>query len=200
MEKITITRGLTTLKTLDKKIAKATRAGNFVTFEVNNKKETDINAVADLQKVTDLINYRDSLKSAIAASNAVTIVKVGRDEMTVVAAIEKKTSVAYKAKLLQTLQVSLSEVRQNIDYHNSDAERRLDKLIEASVGSDSNKKDDSGAIDAISKPFMKRNEATMVDPLKIEDVISKLDEEIEDFLVNVDVSLSESNATTYIEV
>ena len=197
MEKITITRSLTTLKTLDKKIAKATRAGGYVTYEVNGKKEVDINAVSDLQKVNDLIGYRDRLKSSIAASNAVTIVKVGRDEMTVVAAIEKKTSVVYKTKLLLTLQASLSEARQNIEYHNSDTERRLDKLIEASVGSDSNKKDE---IEAISKPFMKRNEAKLVDPLKIEEVITKLDEEIEDFLVNVDVALSESNSTTYIEV
>ena len=196
MEKITITRGLTTLKTLDKKITKATRAGNFVTFEVNGKATTDINAVSDLQKVNDLIDYRDRLKSAIAASNAVTKVKVGQEVMTVVAAIEKKSSIAHKVKLLSTLQTELAETRSNIEYHNADAERRLDKLIEASVGSDSQKKDE---IEAISKPFMKRNEATLVDPLKIEKVIEKLDEEIEDFLVNVDVSLSESNATTYIE-
>ena len=197
MEKITITRGLTTLKTLDKKITKATRNGNFVTFAVNGKNDTDITAVSDLQKVNDLINYRDRLKSAIAASNAVTKVKVGQDKMSVVAAIEQKTSVVYKAKLLQAMQVELAETRSNIDYHNQDTERRLDKLIEASVGSDTNKKDE---IEAISKPFMKRNEATLVDPLKIEDVITKLDEEIEDFLQNVDIALSESNSTTFIEV
>ncbi len=197
MEKITITRSLTTLKTLDKKISKATRAGVFITYQVNGKSNDDINAVADLQKVNDLIDYRDRLKSAIAASNAVTKVKVGRDEMTVVAAIEKKSSVVYKAKLLSTLQTELAETRSNVEYHNADAERRLDKLIEASVGSDTQKKDE---IEAISKPFMKRNEASLIDPLKIETVISDLDEEIEDFLVNVDVALSESNSTTFIEV
>ncbi len=197
MEKITIIRGLTTLKTLDKKISKAIRNGKYVSYEVNGKSDTDLTAVSDLQKVNDLIDYRDSLKKAISVSNSKTMVKIGKEEMLVTEAIEKKTSITYKAKLLQTLQVDLAETRQNIEYHNTEVERRLDKLLESSLGSDSNKKDE---IEAISKPFTKRNEATLVDPLKIETVIENIDGEIEDFLVNCDIALSESNSTTYIEV
>ncbi len=83
MEKITIIRGLTTLKTLDKKISKAIRNGKYVSYEVNGKSDTDLTAVSDLQKVNDLIDYRDSLKKAISVSNSKTMVKIGKEEMLV---------------------------------------------------------------------------------------------------------------------
>jgi len=74
-------------------------------------------------------------------------------------------------------------------------ESRLDKLLRTSVG-DGN----AAEAEAISKPFLERNSAQLFDPLNIQGKIEALDAEIDDFLENVDVCLSESNSTTYIEV
>ena len=197
MEKLTITRGLTQLKTLDKRIRKGISNGCFVTYEVGNKVQNECDPRADFQSVMDLIEYRDRLKSAIVKSNASTKVKIAGKKYTVAEAIEAKTSIQYRAQLLKALRQNLDNVRYNVDEINQDVQRRLDRLIEASVGSDSKNKTE---IDAISKPFLQRNEAQIVDNLGIEDKIKKLDKELEDFISDVDVALSESNAQTYIEV
>jgi cell division protein ZapA (FtsZ GTPase activity inhibitor) len=197
MEKLTVTRGLTQLKTLDKRIKKAIANGCYVTYKVGDKQEQDCNPKSDFQSVMDLIQYRDRLKSAIVKSNAETKVKIAGKKYTVAEAIEAKTSIQYRAALLDTLRRNLDSVRYNVDEINQDVQRRLDRLIEASVGSDSKNKSE---IDAISKPFLQRNEAQIVDDLKIEEKIKTLDKELEDFLEEIDVALSESNAQTYIGI
>ncbi len=196
MEKISITRSLVKLKTLDKKIKKAIREGCYVSYEVGGKQEKTCNPKADYQSVVDLINYRDKLKTAVAESNAKTKVKVAGKKMSVVEAIEKKSSIEYKSELLTYLRHSLSSVREDVEDINQDVQRRLDKLIEASVGSEKSKSE----VEAISKPFLQRNEAKVVDKLKIEDKIKELDEEVLSFIEDIDVTLSEVNSQTFIEV
>ena len=49
-------------------------------------------------------------------------------------------------------------------------------------------------------PFVKRNEFHLVDPLKIEETIEKLQIEVDEFEVEVDAVLSEINALTEIEI
>jgi len=197
MEKITITRGLTSLKTLEKKISKAINDAEFTDVKVGTKKSelTTADAVAALQKVQDLIDYRDNLKSAIAMSNAVTEVKVGAVTMKVTEAIEKKTSIVFRVKLLEKMRRDQMYKKDEVEEINRDVESRLDKLLRTSVG-DGN----AAEAEAISKPFLERNSAQLFDPLNIQGKIDALDAEIDDFLENVDVCLSESNSTTFIEV
>jgi hypothetical protein len=197
MEKISIARALRTLKTLDSKIQKNINNGCFVNYKVGNEiVRKDCSPKKDLQSVNDMINYRDRLKSAIAGSNAITIIKLGDEEMTVVEAIERKNSIRFKEELLFMLESTLMGTRNSIDNHNDEVQRRLDRLIEASVGSDSNKKE----TDSISKPFLKRNKAELVDEIGIQGVIENLKAEIDDFKDDIDIELSTSNALTFIEV
>ena len=198
MEKISITRGLTSLKTLDKRIKKAINEFKYVSISINGKVQDDFNAKENLQTVNDLITYRDNLKAAIAMSNAVTKVKIGKEKMTVATAIEKKVSIQYRVSLLRSLRAQLAETRSEVNDINYDVERRLDKLIEASVGSET--KNAKSEIESITKPFLARHQATLEDPVNLETVIQKLDEELTAFIENVDVILSESNASTFIEV
>ncbi len=196
MEKITVTRGLTKLKTLDRKIRKAIQEGCYISYKVGGKQTDTCNAKSDYQSVVDLIDYRDRLKAAISESNAKTKVKIAGKEMTVVEAIEKKGSIQYKVELLTHLRTKFARTRDVVEDINSDVQRRLDRIIEASVGSEKQKTE----IEAITKPFLQRNEAKIVDELKIEEKIKELDEEITSFLEQIDVTLSEINAMTYIEV
>ena len=49
-------------------------------------------------------------------------------------------------------------------------------------------------------PVLKKNTYELIDPAGIEDYIKKLEKDIIDFKNEVDYVLSESNATTFIEV
>jgi hypothetical protein len=198
--KISITRALTKLKTLDSKIKKEISNNCYVTVSVGGKisEHSQCNAKASFQAVQDLINFRDNLKSEVAKSNAVTNVTVAGKEMTVVEAIESKNSIGYKVELLKELKRQLADKRYQIEDVNSDAERRLDRLIESSVGSDKTKAKDE--VEAITKTFLQRNEAKLVDDLGIEKVIKELEDDIQEFVDDVDIALSESNSRTYIEV
>lgn len=198
---ISVARALVELKTLGNRIEKAIAGFAPVDVVINNKlksgkaRDEFINlAKATAQSVNDLINYRDKLKSAIVKSNAETLVTINKTTMTVAQAIEKKTSVAFSKMYLGKMRLEASRVRNDMDYHNQAAQTRLDKLLEAASAKD---KTD---VESIAKPFMARNEATLVDALDIDKIIMALEEEIVNFESEVDIILSESNARTLINV
>jgi len=195
MEEMSITRALTTLKTLDKKIKKAKNA-SFITYKVGNKVAKEINALENLQSVVDLITRRNKIKKAVIASNAVTTVVIGGETYTVAEAVDRKQSIEYDEMLWESLREQYIETLESVELVNNDVERRLDKLIEASLGSDSA----GESYDAIAKPFRERNEASIHDVIGIENKISKLENKIDDFRSDVDVVLSESNAKTTIRI
>ena len=196
MEKMTITRGLANLKLLDKKIKKAIGNGNYITFKIGQKASMDINPKADLQKVSDLISRRNTIKTAIMMSNAQTYVTVAGEKMTVVEAIDRKTSIELDKLLLQKLRYDREANADHIEDVNADMQRRLDRLLESSMGSDTDDKENK----AIVESFEKRNKAEAVDALGIDKVIDEMETMIDEFDSEVDLCLSESNSLTSIEV
>lgn len=74
MSKITITRALTELKTLDKRIQKAIDSGTFVSFygQFFKPDENSKSAQSNYQSIMDLLERRKQIKSLIVMSNAVT--------------------------------------------------------------------------------------------------------------------------------
>lgn len=190
-----ITRCLTELKNLDKRILKATKS-KFITYKIGPKPVEDITAKANLQKVLDLIDLRSRIKAEVMKSNAITSINIAGNEMTVAEAIETKNSILYQKEILINLRDQLQDVRYRIDQENEDSQRRLDRLLEASVGKDSSEKE----IKAIVDGFEKRNFATLDNQIDIENKISDLTEEIDNFESEVDLCLSESNSTTFVEV
>jgi hypothetical protein len=52
------------------------------------------------------------------------------------------------------------------------------------------------ALDFVEKAYA----VSLIDPIKIDEEIKKLDDEITNFTNNIDFVLSESNSTTYIEI
>lgn len=59
---------------------------------------------------------------------------------------------------------------------------------------------DAEQIKTVEAPIRMMNTPSVVDPLELASKIRSLEEEIEDFLSNVDFALSESNAKTEIEI
>jgi hypothetical protein len=104
---ISVTQALAELKLLDKRIQKAL---DYVTWaDVKTKShpvDTDKfskNVHAEYQSFLALVKRRDAMKRAVVTSNATTRVKVGAWEGTVAEAIEYKTSIHYKKRLLMGL-------------------------------------------------------------------------------------------------
>jgi hypothetical protein len=203
---VSISRALVELKTLGSRIDKLIVDFTPVDMIINGKLKSGKNRdefIAEsksvFQKICDLISYRDKIKSEIVKSNAQTTVLINSVEMTVAQAIEKKTSIVHEKTLLQNLRMRLSKYRQLIEQNNQLAQDRLDRLLETTFSKDSSKVK-SDELESVAKPFMLRNEATLLDPLGLEKIVLELDEKITSFESEVDIILSESNARTVINI
>jgi DNA-binding GntR family transcriptional regulator len=105
-KQISVNRALKELKTLDQRIQTAIGYGTFVTAAKNSatkiqgltKDELKNSFKANLDKVNDLVSYKNALKAALVASNAATKVTVGSQEFAVAEAIYMKEA----AKVEQT--------------------------------------------------------------------------------------------------
>lgn len=204
---LTLTRALTELKTLDRKINSALSSLNPVTYEVGGKlatptttEEFNKKAKASYASVKDLINYRAALKRAVVRANANTEVKVNGMTMTIAEAIDYKNIIKYKKDLLKTLRSANKDVLSRIERAEQSNEEKLQQMLNTYLGNDKagGKLDDS--IKNVTESFKKANEVKLVDPLKIADLIETLDQEITDFDTEIDAVLSETNGKTEIEV
>ncbi len=203
---ISIHRALGELKLLQKRVDKAISNAKFVDIVIDNKlkSQTSIetfkaNARADLQSINSMIARKSLLKSKIVASNAVTQVKIGSILYTVAEAIEKKGSIETEELLLETLKTKFYSTKIQVDKHNETVQSRLDTLLEKTFSKESSKVN-ADEFEAVSKPFLLKNQATIIDPLDLETLIRNLESSIDEFKANVDIVLSESNARTMIEI
>lgn len=208
MEKMLVTQALNELKTLDSRIMRAINNATFVTSAkiceknvTSNKSKEDFTneAKSDLQSIDDLINRRKSIKSAIVISNAITMVTVAGIEMTVAAAIERKTSVEYEKSLLKQMKNQYASAKQRVDMKNAEMDAAIERLVSTAFGKDSKINIKSDDYSAIADPYKEKNEWGLVDPIDVLNQIKKREEEIDSFINEVDSTLQISNCTTYIE-
>jgi hypothetical protein len=200
---MSVTQALPELKLLDRRIEKVTEtiqswckvAHNGAPVDKEkHKKETE----ANLQSFTDLLKRRDAIKRAVILSNAKTPVKIGSFEGTVAEAIEYKYSIRVKRELLSNMKECLQAKRAEYEQQKSNVDSRLERLLQSELGKDV--KTNPETITALTNSFRENNKVELVDPLDLAAKISTLEEELDSFETNVDWVLSESNATTFIEV
>jgi len=205
-EKISVTRGLVKLKILSKQIEDKTHRLKIVTYSVGGKLSEIISkegfkksAQADFDSLIDLIKLRTRIKSAIVTSNSVTIVKIGEEKLPVAEAIERKISIASDIDLFDRLTSQFRNVMLKVEGENDLVEQKLNQIIETSFGG-KEKRVEKSDYENIAVPYLAANERKLIDPLGVENILRKMSERIDNFQMNVDVALSESNAVTYIEV
>lgn len=206
MTEMTIHRALTTLKSLDGRINKAISDGIFVIPRKQSEKTVQGMSIEDINsaiqsskdKVEALISQREEIKAAVVLSNATTLVKVGEHEMTVAAAIERKSSIEYKKSYLRELTRQYNQSVVRVTHQNDALPDKLESYLANVLGSKEERK--SEEVEAYTDKFMERNRFELIDPLEIRNTIEKLSDEIDEFEVNVDAVLSESNATTIIKI
>jgi hypothetical protein len=206
-ERISITRGLVKLKILTKQIEEKINKLTIVGISVGDKAPLGYITKGDFKKMaesnynslTDLIKLRSNIKSAIVKSNAETTVLIGKETMSVAEAIERKNSIEFEEKLLQTIERQFSTYNNQVEEENEKVNYQLQNLVESSFGG-KDKKIEKTDYDNIAVPYLAVNQRKLVNPLKVEGIVEDLSSMIDDFNLNVNVVLSESNAGTYIEI
>jgi len=204
---ITVTRALVMLKTLDKRISKLTQelipldisVDKKLLISKQTKEEFSLRIKSEYQKLTDLINQRNTIKSGVVTSNANTKIKIDTVELTVAEAIERKSSILFEKNVITQLKIYIKDYSDKINQMENQVTNRLDRLLESTFSKDSTKVK-AEEYDAVAKPFMDRNQPTLIDPLEVRKIIEKLTNTVDVFEEEVDIALSESNATTYIEI
>lgn len=205
-QKMSIHRALTELKLLDSKINKKIQNLQPVGYKQEDKlvngayKESEFikDAESGYQAVTNLIYRKTNIKKAIMASNAITIVTIDGNSMTVVDAINYKDTVMYKRLLANNLLAKTNRVVAKITAENERVENKADDNVKVMLGTAIKHSDIE--VKALTEPFIKRNKLTLVDPLEIVKKLEVLQSEVDTFEAEVDAILSESNAITTIEI
>lgn len=196
--KISITRALTELKTLDKRIQKGIDSGSFISYQGQFYKpdEQTKTAQSNYQSIMDLLDRRKKIKSSIVMSNAVTKVTICDKEMTVAEAIETKSSIKHLENLLNRFKAQYAQTNKTVEQLNDKVRRDLEGKTKMT-----NEKDD-GKIDLVefSKSYMDMHGVKLYDPIKISSKIEEIESYITNFKSQVDFVLTEKNSTTIIEV
>jgi hypothetical protein len=209
MAEMSITRGLSELKLLANRIDREINSSKLsvgykksgkVVDGVNNVDEFVAKAKASYQSVLDLIERRKAIKSAIVESNAKTLVTIAGKQMTVASAIERKDSIQFEQDLLTHMRHEYTQSLNVVRINNAQVQAKLDELLTVSFGRENKAKVTTDEIASISKPYIDQNEFVLLDPLKLEDKIKALENDINEFIHEVDFVLSESNTITKIEV
>lgn len=212
-ETMTVHKGLSELKILDKKIAAEIAEAKFcISAKVSAKKiegmtpdEYSKSTEADYNRICDLISRRDAIKRAISKSNAETKVTINGEEYTVAEAIYMNQSgIALKQSLLQKMKSRYNIAITEIERNNIQVSAKADEFAKdyANEKSDKSARPDmtSEDIRSIHDDYYERNRYDLLTGLDMKKKIRDLGDWIDAFKSEVDSALSVSNAITMITV
>lgn len=205
--KMTIHAALGEIKKLKQRIEKGINGAVFIgnmkksAETVNNyahKKDEFKDIVsANYQSLEDLMSNLYEIKSKVTLSNALTTVIIGQETMTVAEAINRKELIEFEKNLLRRMKNQYDRIITDTTRKNEDVEDNLNDQVTALVGKDPKAKDN---LTGFMEQYRNNNCWENVDPLNLKEKIDVLEQRIFDFETNVDVALSVSNATTFIEI
>lgn len=206
-ETFTIHRGLAELKLIDARIAKAINELSPIGIyqadkpidRVITQEDFKKNAEAKYDSALALISRKEKIKSAIVKANSITIVKVGSLDMTIAQAINMRSTIQLKKGLIDQLKSRQRAALSSLNKNNDVVNQNCQEILNAAFGRDQSKID-AKDIENVSGPYLKANEFKLFDPLKVQEKIDKLEEEVFEFETQVDAALSEINAVTTIEI
>lgn len=207
--KISVTRALAKVKHLDQQISKEINSIvpiRVVRGEGENKafvgalgsiEEFEKGANSSIQSINDMMKYRDALKTAINKSNVLTQVKIVDKIMTVAEAIEAKSQAVVKRSLIAVLTNQYNKAYTVYEKERVAFEQKEESTLAAYGSRDKAPKEEE--LNIILKPLRDKQKPSLSDPLEIAKLIQALSKELDEFDLEVDFALSESNASTLIE-
>ena len=203
-ETMSIHRALAELKLIDNKIQKEISRASFAQFKKVVGKTVDNldvdtfkkNSKASLQAINDLMNRRSAIKSALVLSNAITKVTIAGDEMTVAEAIDKKNTTQSMINLINKLKQTWNQVHVKV----GTANRALDEeaLVYFQEITENKDRLNEATFKTLVNAYKEQRELEVIEGFDVYKEYTKLDDELSEFLTNVDYVLSESNTETKI--
>jgi chaperonin cofactor prefoldin len=200
---MTVHQALSKIKILNKRLPELIEKFKPVTkirrneTKVNgvDKETVEKNIVSDYQQIIDLQNQLCALKGAISKYNAETMVTVCGKTMTIAEAIwQNQYGIQYKKNLLGTISRNYIRTQEFIEAENGDKlDRRVNQYASAFTTTDET------TAKAVEQ-FRANNEMTMIDPIGIEKVISKMTTELDEMQSEIDAAIQVANATNTIKV
>ena len=213
---LTITRALKEIETLTDRISKLNNTNsNFQGYlavapsdlkSTNRQAEIDKflkDGVAQFQSVTALIARRDKIKSLVIISNATNTITIGDNTFTVAEAIEKKKTISINKQLLDFLKKEQQAARYRLEKELVEYNRKLDAFITSAKAvekAEKGKEADMDFVGRITAGYAATNYPKIYEPFKFSEEITKLEDYITKFEDEVDISLSEANATNTITI
>lgn len=141
------------------------------------------------------------LKSLVAKSNAETTVKIGDKEVTVVEAIKLKEMQPVRKAFLRRLRMELIAANRAVEQANKKVEDSITDFKKTALsGDNANSEAVAAQVKLFEEKLREESAATLIDPMKLSSKIDELERELNFIETQLDFKLSESNATTYIEV
>ena len=207
-ETMNIHKAMIELKTLESRILDAISGVQFVlpNKHSNEKlsgipiKQVAANIVDSYKSATDLIRRRNAIKQAVIRSNSETVVNVCGKEYTVAEAIDMKNNgLKGQKSLLAKLSMDYNKAKRDADMSNASLDSRADNYVK-SMYENADMKNLSDDVRKTRESFIESQTVELLDPLGIKKVIDDMNEEINQFMVEIDAALSVSNAVTEIAV
>lgn len=203
--KMSIHRALGELKTYNDRISNAINS----TFVVSNKKsnekingktirEVESAIQGNFDSVKTLIENKKRIKAAVVASNATEKVTIAGKEYAKADAIERKSAIALEESFLRKLKMQFTAERQKVENENNQLQTKLENYLQSVLGDKASRS--AAEVEEHTNAFMSKNTMELIDPAGVETYIKTLENDILDFKNEVDYVLSESNATTIVEV
>lgn len=213
MEKLTVHRLLSELKTIDDRINKEISSLKPVTVKRGNnslvstggrlpitEEEFVNNAKSSYQSIKDLIARKFKLKSALTKANVNTKVTIDGREYTVIEAIEMKSIMELNGSLYSKMISEMDRSNKLYESTSAQVDSDFERMLSTQVSNITNKSDIQKVRDEYMNTFYKQNEVKLIDPLKCSEQVKELRNYIDKFLMEIDSVLSEANATTIIEI
>lgn len=211
MSKLSITRVMASLKSLDTRLNSAINSGPFVgltrgTIEPELIGTTHSTAAlfsnaatANYNSILKLMDNRNKLRAALTQSNATVKVTINGVERSIAETLEYRRSVVpVMTSFITLLKGQLHTATTKKEMLDKQLEEQIERQS-ATLKNDAGKTD-PGFLTALRTQIESTTKPMMLDPLGLSNIIDKHQKELDNFLLEVDYVLSEVNATTTIEV
>ena len=217
MIQITIHRALAKIKTTEKRIHALLDEGVFVSSVVGQTQVTpsgrsvkDVSAEirSNYDSAVALLDNYEALKLAVIRSNSgitketsgLEETKIGDKDMLVAEIIAKqKYAMPLRKEFINTLTGQLNKVSREIERVNARVHDNLPNVL-SNIANGSKETLSEAQVSSITETYYQNNSCFIVDPLKLQDTIKKLQKDYDEFMDEADSRLSEVNALKLIEV
>lgn len=217
MVQITIHRALAKIKTTEKRIQSLLREGVFVSSVVGQTQITpsgrsvkDVSAEirSNYNSVVALLDNFEALKLAVIRSNSgITKETSGLEETKVcgknmlVAEIiaKQKYVMPLRKEFIGVLSRRFSTVSKDVEKVNAQVHDNLPNVL-SNIANGSKETLTDAQVSSITETYYQNNSCFIVDPLKLQETIRKLQKDYDAFMDEADSRLSEVNALKLIEV